>query len=142
MLLGWAFFPAGIAYSFLPPRLFYALVPQLSNLVLLSAANVFVAVGWAFADPAEAALVADISDVKHRVDGQETIQNQTRGRAYAWYASAGSFGAIIGPLLGGWLYDQIRQTIPFYLNGFVLTICAIGTLILLRQPGVTQWIIS
>ncbi|MBV7334045.1 MFS transporter [Chloroflexi bacterium TSY] len=155
MLLGWAFFPAGIVYSFLPSRLgklsdrfgrapmmaigmivaglFYALVPQLSSLVLLSVANVLVAVGWAFADPAEAALVADLTDAQTQRRTQGQIQSQTRGRAYAWYASAGSLGAIIGPLIGGWLYDQIGQAVPFYLNGIVLTICAIGTIILLGR---------
>ncbi len=30
------------------------------------------------------------------------------------------FGAAIGPLIGGILYDHVSQAAPFYLNGAIL----------------------
>ena len=141
--LGWAFFPAGIVYSFLPSRMgklsdrfgrgplmaiglvgsgiFSMLMPSLSSLILLAIFNVLVSVGWSMADPAEAAMVADLT------------AGETRGRAYGWYTFAGSLGAIFGPLIGGWLYDNVGQAVPFYLNGIILVVSAVWVLLFLQR---------
>lgn len=142
--LAWAFLPAGLVYSLLPSRLgrisdrwgrvplmavgmagagvLSLTLPQLPGLVWLIGLYTLTAVGWAMADPAEAALVADLAGTNRR------------GRAYGLYTFADSLGATIGPLLGGWLYDTVGQAIPFYINGMVLLVSAIWAVLALRRP--------
>jgi MFS family permease len=84
------------------------LLPSVSSLIWLVVLVTLLAVGWAIFEPAKAALVADPSD-------RETI-----GMGYGLCELAGGLGAALGPLLGGWLYDVMGQTVPFYINGVVL----------------------
>jgi MFS family permease len=141
-VLAWAFLPAGILYSFLPSRLgklsdrlgravpmamglglaglLSALLPKLPSIPWLVTLYTLSSVGWAMADPAEAAMVAYLT-------GEER-----RGRAYGLYKFTESLGAAFGPLLGGWLYDAVGQAVPFYVNGIVLFASAIWILLLLR----------
>jgi MFS family permease len=141
--LAWAFLPAGIVYSILPSRLgglgdrlgrvpmmalglvaagiLSALLPFLPGLGWLVVLYTPSAVGWSLADPAEAALVADIA-------GEDR-----RGTGYGLYAGAHFLGLSIGPLAGGWLYDRIGQAVPFFLNGAILLFSAVWVLLALRD---------
>jgi MFS family permease len=73
------------------------------------------------ASPAQEALVADI------------VGKDIRGSAYGLYLFVFSLGAVIGPLIGGWLYDSFGYAVPFYLNGIVLLFDALLTVILFRS---------
>ncbi len=141
--LAWAFFPAGILYSFLPSRLgklsdrygrapmmalgvvFSAIlsicIPSLPGMVWLAVLYALEAVGWSLADPAETAMVADL------------VGHEARGRGFGFYELAASVGASAGPLIGGWLYDSIGHSAPFYFNGGMLLFGAAWVLLFLRQ---------
>ena len=62
--------------------------------------------------PAERAFVADIA-------GEDV-----RGSGYGLYTFAYFLGAALGPLVGGWLYDNIAPAAPFYLNAIAMAVSA------------------
>lgn len=142
--LALAFMPAAIVYATLPSRLgrlsdrwgrrlpmALALavggivsfaIPYLRSLwplVLLWAAE---AVCFSAATPAEEALVADLSPGAHH------------GLAYGLYTAAASLGSVVGPLLGGWLYEQAGAASPFYANAGLLWLGMLGIALVLRVP--------
>ena len=76
--------------------------------------------------PAERTFVADIAG------------RDVRGASYGLYTFAYFLGAFIGPIAGGWMYDNISQASPFYLNAFVLILGALLVLLLLRENTIDQ----
>lgn len=76
----------GAVILFLPPA------PSLLLLAILWAVEVLASTASV---PAEEALVAD------------------PGESFGLYTFAIGSGAVIGPLIGGWLYDQAGHTVPF-----------------------------
>jgi MFS family permease len=143
-VIAWAFLPSGIIWSLLPaylgrladrfgrkPLMVLGLaVSAVTMFVLPSLTSIFgLAVLWAvlalcFAagDPAEQALVADLTG------------GDQRGRAYGLYVMASDIGAALGPLGGGWLYDTIDPSAPFIANGIILAINGLVLLLFLQIP--------
>jgi DHA1 family multidrug resistance protein-like MFS transporter len=89
-----------------------ALIPHLRTITFLAILWAIESVGYAASMPAERAFVADIA-------GEDA-----RGTSYGLYTFAFFLGAFFGPLAGGWLYDNIHPSTPFYLNSLVLTLGA------------------
>lgn len=58
-----------------------------------------------------------------------------RGTSYGLYTFAYFLGAVIGPLAGGWLYDQVSPATPFTLNTAVLAFGAVLVAVALREPA-------
>ena len=163
LLLAVAYLPAALIFGFLQSRLgkiadrigrklpiaagllisglSSLLLPSLSGLVaiiglwaLLPVVALWMseAAGFSAATPAEQALVADISGGR-------------RGTAFGVYTFALSMGQVLGPLVGGQLYDRVAPSAPFYVNTIVLWAGALTLMLVIRdpyrrQPGVTTHI--
>ena len=143
--LSWAFLPAGLVWALLPAYLgrladrfgrkplmilglamaaaSSAVIPALSSMAAFAAVWALQALCYAAGDPAEQALVADL-----------TGGNQ-RGRAYGLYAVAADLGATIGPLAGAWLYQAASPQAPFFANAAVLALCVVLLGFWLRVPA-------
>lgn len=143
-VIGWAFLPSGIIWALLPAHLGgladrFGRKPLMILGLIVSAATMFIlpfltsilglAVLWsllalcfAAGDPAEQALVADLTG------------GDQRGRAYGLYVMASDIGAALGPLGGGWLYDSLDPSAPFFANGVILALCALLLLLFLQIP--------
>ncbi len=129
-----AFLPAAIVYAYLPgymgglsdrfgrvPLMAIGLVgagivsllmPSMTSLLMLSGLWLLEAVGLSASTPAQGALIADLTG------------KNVRGTGYGFYTLASGLGLILGPLLGGWLYDAAGHALPFYVNGITLFIGA------------------
>jgi len=147
-VLSWAFLPSGLVWALLPrylgrladrlgrkPLMILGLfaaavtswvIPHLASLIALAALWAWQALCYAAGDPAEQALVADLTG------------GDQRGRAYGLYALAANLGATVGPVSGGWLYQHLGARAPFYANGFVLAVCALVLGVWLRVPPVKR----
>jgi MFS family permease len=144
-ILAWAFFPAGLVTAAISARLgglsdrfgrapMMALglagagavslaLPHLSSLALLAALYTTISIMWGVSDPAESALVADLTG------------NRRRGLGYGLYDFAKNMGFTLGPLLGGMTYDAMGQEVPFHLNGAIAILGAVLVSVLLRATG-------
>ncbi len=142
-LLATAFIPAAVVYAYLPSKLggisdrYGRILPMaigligsgvvslgithINSIMALVVLWVLESIGIVMASPAQEALVADISG------------KDIRGSAYGLYLFAASLGAVIGPLVGGWLYDSFGHSVPFYLNGGILILDALLVLVLFRS---------
>jgi DHA1 family multidrug resistance protein-like MFS transporter len=144
VVLTWAYLPAALISSFLPSRmgriadrlgrkmpmmaglfmgaLASALIPHLRSIVPLIVLWAVESLGYTASMPAERAFVADIA-------GEDT-----RGTSYGLYTFAYFLGSALGPLAGGWLYDNLGHATPFYLNAAVLLVGALLVATALREP--------
>jgi MFS family permease len=147
-VIAWAFLPSGIIWALLPahlgrladrfgrkPLMVLGLVvsaitmfilPSLTSFVGLAVLWSILALCFAAGDPAEQALVADLTG------------GDQRGRAYGLYVMASDIGAAIGPLGGGWLYERLDPSAPFLATGFILALCALILLLFLQIPKPLQ----
>ena len=141
--LALAFFPASLVTAFLASRLgslsdrfgryemitlgllgsgcLSLLLPYVPSIIWLVVLFTGMAVIWGISEPAESALVADLSGAA------------TRGAGFGLYELAGALGATVGPLAGGLLYDKISQAAPFILNGFILLASTAWVFFVLRR---------
>lgn len=140
-----AFLPAALAGSVLPsrlgglsdrigrrPPLVGALlmgavatlaVPFVRSLWPLALVWVLEAAAFAAAVPAEEALVVDLA-------GSERL-----GMTMGLYTAAAGLGAVIGPLLGGWLFDSFNAMSVFGTAALFMALGAVSILLFVREPA-------
>lgn len=96
-------------------------------LSLVAASYVLFAVGWACANPALDALVADLSPP------------DLRGTVMGGKEAAAGAGAALGPLVGGVIYEHAAEPLTFVTNGVLLWLTmALGWFWFRRKPGVVS----
>jgi MFS family permease len=100
---------SGLVSFFLPG------LPSLGWFMVCFAGN---ALGIVVATPAQKALVGDLTS------------RENWGKAYGLYTFTCSLGSVVGPLLGGWLYDHAGRAVPFYVNGVLLLASAVWVMFL------------
>lgn len=144
-LLALAYLPAALISSFLPSRmgkmtdrwgrkgpmiiglligsLASLVIPHLKVIITLAALWCLETIGYTISIPAERAFVADIAG------------KDIRGTSYGLYTFSYFLGSALGPLAGGWLYDNVGHATPFYLNTVVLLIGAFLVGLILKEPG-------
>jgi len=147
-MLSWAFLPAAFVFMVLPSRLgdltdkrgpvnlmvlglgftgvLYLIMPSAGAFWPFVLIYTVSSIGWALVEPTRKAMVA----------AQST--SSTRARTFAVAEMAYGFGATIGPLLGGLLYDSVGQDSPYYVNGLLLLVIAFVARILLRRYKTEQ----
>ncbi len=142
--LALAYLPAALIQSFLPSRMgriadrwgrkgpmigglivgaaASGLIPHLGSVIALTVLWAIESLSYTASVPAERAFVADIAGA------------DIRGASYGLYTFAYYLGAAVGPLAGGWLYDNVGHAMPFYLNTVVLVVGALLVAAVLREP--------
>ena len=143
-VLALAFAPAGLILGFLPVYLgrlsdhigriplmvvgllgsgvASLLLPRVLTLGWLVVVTTIKALGIVMVAPAQKALLSDLTG------------GAQRGTGYGLYSFVGSLGAIVGPPLGGWLYDVFGPIHLFGVNGLMLLASAAWVMLLLRNP--------
>ena len=90
----------GVLAFALPPFVY----PLVSNLEVLTVLRLVHGLATAVFTPLALAMVADLYPA-------------TRGAALGWYTSAAQGGALVGPMLGGWIIDRAGYTETFLTGG-------------------------
>lgn len=134
VVIAMAFFPAGIVFAVLPRHagrwadrygraplmtiglvaaaLVAASLPWFPHILWIAVFYTLYSAGWALASPAQTALLGDFSD------------DATRGRLFGYSEAASSFGAALGPLIGGFIYEHARAELAFAADGAILLVGA------------------
>jgi MFS family permease len=97
-------------------------LPHAPSLLLLAILWAVEALAFAASVPAEEALVADLSG------------SDRQGASFGFYTLASGLGAVVGPLIGGWLYDQVGHAVPFYFTAALVLFGAVLIALLVREP--------
>lgn len=95
------------------------MIPSVSSLVVLTFLWCFDTIGGLIEGPARMALYSQV------------VGKENTGEYYGILSSIRSMGAMIGPILGGMLYDYVSPKSPFYLCsiGLLLAAIAVGGLL-------------
>lgn len=143
MSLSVAFIPSCIIYSVLAEKL-GRLGDQYGHIKIM-VAGICISCMVAFLIPSTKSLsllailwcldaVGDVLDGTSRSAFQSKIVNTNiKGEVYGIYSAVGGIGAIIGPIVGGVLYDKFSITAPFYANGILLMIACLLALVFFKS---------
>lgn len=140
-LLSWAFLPAGIVFAMLPSKMgriidrfgpirptalalvgvavLYGCMPLTGAFWPMVLVYTLTSVGWAVIEPARKAMTAKLAE-------------HNTARAFGLAEMFYGFGAVAGPLAGGYLYDNVDKDWPFYMNGLIMMVALMLLMIVSR----------
>jgi MFS family permease len=140
-LLSWAFLPAGLVFAIMPSKLgaivdrvgpvkpcaigllvvsgSYLVMPMLGQFWPVVAVYTLSSFGWAVIEPARKTMTA-------------TLSGMQVAKGFGLAEMSLGFGAVVGPLAGGCLYDQFDHSLPFLVNSAVVLLAAAILLLLVR----------
>lgn len=96
-------------------------LPNLKSLFMFSIIWTLLSIGGILYNLAESSLYAQLN------------KSNDNGEIFGVYTFASDMGVMIGPLIGGFLYENISKVTPFYFNGATMIILAIFIPILLKD---------
>lgn len=96
-------------------------LPNISSLTIFAIVWTISSIGGTLYSLSESGLYAQLNT------------ENNNGEIFGIYTLVSNLGAMIGPLIGGILYDTISQKSPFYLNGIGMLIIAIIIPMLLKE---------
>ena len=98
----------------------------------------FVGIGFSFTIPVLAVMMTILAVgngcVRPPIVGLASViaDEEQQGYVLGVMASMGSVGRIVGPIIGGWLYQEISQGAPFFSSG-IMALVGIGLYMLIFQ---------
>lgn len=104
----------GVLYLFIP-----AVKTYRNFLIIHSIISIFSILGG----PAESALVMDI------------VGENQRGKSYGKYKLAVGIGGMLGPLAGGYIYENIGSAAGFYIKGLLVLVLSIFAIYYFKAIG-------
>ena len=145
--LSWAFLPAGLVFAILPAKLgrlvdrfgprvplilgstvligLYVLMPFAPGFWLVVTVYTASSVAWALIEPARKSLTSQLS-------GHQTA------RGFGLAEMAFGVGGVLGPLVGGYVYDHYEPSLVFYLNASVVVLSLIVLFLWLPRVEILQ----
>ena len=97
------------------------ILPRLQSLSMFAVIWTISSIGGILYNLAESGLYTELNT------------SNNNGESFGIYTLVCDFGVMIGPLIGGFLYEAISKTAPFYLNGAIMIIVALFIPILLKD---------
>ena len=97
-------------------------MPKAANFSLVVGVYTLSAVGWALIEPARKSLTAHLS-------------GGHAARGFGLAEMAFGAGAVVGPLAGGYMYDQFGVAQAFYLNAAVMLLALVMLLVLVPKAA-------
>ncbi len=98
------------------------LITLANGFFTLSFSVIFAALGTGMGMPASDALVTSIA------------YKETRGKVMGIYSTLRNLGLLVGPLVGGWIYENIDAKTPFILCGLVGFVGVIALFFTIHDP--------
>ena len=140
-LLSWAFLPAGLVFAIMPSKLgaivdrvgpvkpcaigllvvsgAYMVMPMIGQFWPVVAVYTLSSFGWAVIEPARKTMTVTLSGLQV-------------ARGFGLAEMSLGFGAVVGPLAGGYLYDKFDHSLPFLVNSAVVLLAAAILLLFVR----------
>lgn len=149
MWLSLTFLPSGILYCILGGRLGYlgdrygyvkmmliGMVINSATVFLIPSANHIMILGVLWCVDAIGDLIRGTSRSAFL---SKAIGQEAMGEAYGICSAIGSLGAIVGPFLGGILYDKVSVSAPFYMNGIGLLLACGVMLCIIHSKKISSF---
>jgi MFS family permease len=89
--------------------------------------------GWFVLFAVIKALGANTADPTHRALLGDHLGDKERGTGYGLAEFVGSLATAVTPPLGGWLYDTVGHSVPWYASGLLLCAGAVWGVLFLRE---------